>query len=460
MHGFSINSTAQSHYVNNGEEIQPQKNQETTTEKPLPIVEETKSIDTDNDKNKISAQELTIENFKEVIAKEYGCSYNKIKDNNSLAKRFSMILSNMSDEEKAEKLGFVLNEFQTNPCLIKVFFESFKDKEKAKECADSIDFNTFQELNPAAQKEIVKHMSVPGTQRLFNDYEENVYKFYHEHQELINKVYKNNLSDEERQSIIENLSDSDKLTINKYNELVNIGVNISAGVTCNKNFSIEDTENFMKQANDFFKELPNYNLFLEGMTKILSEDSNDLNIDKNKLTEILDKITDNKFSETVQKISEKSAIDESGKFKTAPLEVISESEEKIKEIKQTFPDTSTPETLTAVINDEIIESDDTIINYETLTQNGNITILKDVFAGKIKISEFLEQTAIKQYKLMDTAIQGNILLDASGKFFNDLIKNTKSSALENLLAAGWKGKCYDATQKVKNEVQERNDDVA
>ena len=61
---------------------------------------------------------------------------------------------------------------------------------------------------------------------------------------------------------------------------------------------------------------------------------------------------------------------------------------------------------------------------------------------------------------MDAAIQGDMLLNASGKFFNDLVKNTKSSTLENLLAIGWKGKSYDATQKVKDEAEERKDDVA
>ena len=61
---------------------------------------------------------------------------------------------------------------------------------------------------------------------------------------------------------------------------------------------------------------------------------------------------------------------------------------------------------------------------------------------------------------MNTAMQGNILLNATGEFFNDLVQNLETSTFEHLLSIGWKGRSYNATQKVKDEVEERRDDVA
>ena len=418
--------------------------------------------------NSISAKEenetlntgLTIENFKESMEKECECPFEKI-EKSILEKKFSLILANMSDEEKVSKLHNILNDFKTTPYLIKVFFESFKDKEKAKACADSIDVNTLFGLNDDVQKEVVKHMSAPGTQKLFNEYKEEVYNFYHEHQELIDRVYKNNLSEDERQNLIDSLSEDEKSIIKQYCELVQIGVNITQSAACNENLSQEEKEEFITQVNSFFNDLPNYNLFLEEMAKFISNDSNSLNIDKDKLTEILNKATENKFSEKLKDINEKSAIDkDTGMLKTTSVEKITESEEKIKEIKQAITETSAPQETTPEETKKEDIADTDIVDYETITGNGNIEVIKDVFTGKIKTSEYIKKTAIKQYKLMDAAIQGDMLLAASGKFFNDLVKNTKSSTLENLLAIGWKGKSYDATQQVINEAEERKDDVA
>jgi hypothetical protein len=195
----------------------------------------------------------------------------------------------------------------------------------------------------------------------------------------------------------------------------------------------------------------------------------EFNVDKNKIIEMLEKSSNNRFSKILEdKTREKSAVDTDGKFKQAPEDVIAKSEEKIQQIKQAITEASKIQNIKTEEGESSSEQtesntyavDTDTVNYETLTGNNNIAVLKDVFTGKIKISEYLEQTAIRQYKLMDTAMQGDMLLNASGKFFNDLVENTKSATLENLLSIGWKGKSFDATQKVKHEVEERNDDVA
>ena len=406
-----------------------------------------------------SNSELTPENFKETLAKEYNKPFDKI-DANIIEKHFSLMLSSMTDEEKATKINSILKDFQTNQNLIKIFFESFKDKEKAKACADSIDLNTLKDLSSNVQKEIIEHMSVPGTQKLFNEYEEKVYAFYHKHQDIIDKVYKNSLSEEERQKLIDSLTEDEKSVIKQYCELVQIGVNITQGVMGNENLSEEEKEEFITQANNFFKELPSYNLFLEEMAKFISNNPDDLNIDKKKLTEILDKLSENKFSDKVQELAEKSATDESGKFKTASEEVISKSEEKIKTIRQSLEEASTPEPIVVKKGETADTSDTGAVNYDTITGDDGTNIIKDIFTGKVKVSEYLEQVAIKKYKLMNTAMQGNILLNATGEFFNDLVQTLETSTFEHLLSIGWKGRSYDATQKVKDEVEERRDNVA
>ena len=415
----------------------------------------------DKRESEVLNSKLTPENFKDAIEKEFGCSFKKITNTSLIEKRFSEMLMSLSDEDKSAKLGFILSEFQDMPSLVKVFFESFKDKEKAKACADSIEFSDYKNLSKEVQSVIVKHMSAPGTHKLFNEYKEEAYTFYHKHHEVIDKIYKNNLSEEEQQKLIDSLPENEKSVIQQYCELVQIGVTITQYALQNNNFSPEDTENLINKANSFFKELPSYNVFLEGMAKLLSDGSANLNIDKNKLTEMLNKMSENKFSETVQKMGEKTAIDkETGLLKTADTETVAKSKEKILLIKESIKEETEPQPVIIKEIPEIAQNQDDIINYGMLTDDGNTSLLKDVFTGKIKVSEFLAQAAIKQYKLMDTAMQGNILLDSSGKFFNDLVANTKTSTLENLLSIGWKGRSFDATQKVKEEAEERKDDVA
>ena len=411
-----------------------------------------------------SNSELTLENFEKILEKEYKKPFNRIEANIK-EKHFSIILCNMSDEEKAAKLNFILNKFQINQNLIKIFFESFKDKEKAKACADSIDLNTLKDLSFDVQKEIIKHMSVPGTQKLFNECEDKVYAFYHKHQDIIDKVYKNSLSEEERQTLIDSLTEDEKSVIKQYCELVQIGINITQGVTGNENLSEEEKEEFITQANNFFKELPSYNLFLEEMAKFISNNPDDLNIDKKKLTEILDKLSENKFSDKVQKLAEKSAIDkDTGMLKTADKETIYLSKERIQEIKQNITDISNPEPIVVEAENSKSETNNTsdtgTISYKTITGDDGSDIIKDIFTGKVKVSEYLEQVAIKQYKLMNTAVQGNILLNATGEFFNDLVQTLETSTFEHLLSIGWKGRSYAATQQVKDEVEKRQDDVA
>ena len=63
-------------------------------------------------------------------------------------------------------MNFVINDLNDSK-LLKLFFDSFKDKSKISECADSVDYNTFKELNRDIRQELVMHMSAPGANKMF-----------------------------------------------------------------------------------------------------------------------------------------------------------------------------------------------------------------------------------------------------------------------------------------------------
>ncbi len=86
--------------------------------------------------------------------------------------------------------------------------------------------------------------------------------------------------------------------------------------------------------------------------------------------------------------------------------------------------------------------------------------IKDLITGKVKVQTKSEETAvIEGYKLLNTAIQGNLLQRSTGEFFNKLIDNTKTSTLRDLIAVGWKGRSFAITKQVEETIEERKDDV-
>ena len=442
------------------------KLQDINTETPLPLVE-TESVSGSVDKNpeKVFNTKLTLKNFKQSIVEMYAennrdnCKFEDIPSN-FVIEQFAKAIESMSDDEKEKNFSFVMNEFKSKPELIAVYIRSIQNKNIATNCAESINLDTIAELNQInenAALEIVKHLSKNKLIDYLKQNDENFKSLYNEKGEIINsvldKVQKGESLSKEELEIKKSLDAFIELK-----SLLEIGAYESECLTETEQ---ADVMKAVEQSNKQYPPLIQ-DYYVKYLATYVSSHRDSLDFDK--LTRILDITTDNKFSEQLQIISEKSATDESGKFKTASEEVIAKSEEKIQAIKQSIEEASTSEPIVAEIKNSKSEtanaSDTGIVSYETITGDDSAGIIKDIFTGKIKVSEYLEQVAIKKYKLMDTAMQGNILLNATGEFFNDLVKTLETSTFEHLLSVGWKGRSYDATQRVKDEIEERKNDVA
>lgn len=472
MSGFGINKTIQTGYNGSIEENKQITNtSETSAEKPLPIVAEDKPSEKASDKkNNVLTTKLTPENFEQTVVQEYSEIKGKIltlKDvpDAFLIEKFHLLLANMSDDDKCAKSQEILTMFQSRLTLVKEFFNSFKDPKKAQECADNISLyiNKLENIDSGVLSEIIKNMSVPGTNKLFKQCKEGTYEFYQKHQELIDKVYKNNLSEKERQVLIDSLSNEDKQILEQYCQLTNILLNITQYSLENGNLSQEEKEDLVKDSFNFFKLLPSgCDRFLESFAHIYSDNSNNLNFDKTKLAKLINELSDNKFSETIQKMSEKSAVDsETGMLKNKSEEVVTTSEQKIEAIKQeialnTQRETSLPQD---AHTPEPANNEAPLI--QAFSGKYSFENIKDIIIGKTKTQcKSEEKAAIEGYKLLNTAMQGNLLQRSTGDFFNKLIDNTKTSTLKELLAVGWKGRSFDITKKVEETIEERKDDVA
>ena len=385
------------------------------------------------DFNKLSAEEKKtyIKEYFESKLKEYTAKpdMDKTKAQQLLLVDFEMLVSNTPDDEKHLLLNTAAEVFKS-PEAIKLLFNAFEDKNKAMQLADSVSLEYIERLDnieSSSSEEIVKHMSAEKIIEYLQKSNESFNEFYQTNKEavdrVIDKVQKGEELSEEEQGI--------KAKLDSYEELRNI---LITGARENVFMSQDDKNK------------------VEIITKELEDKQ------PSKLREY------KQFYEAEKSAKEKSATDESGKFKTASEEVISKSEEKIKTIRQSIEEASTPEQMVVEAKNSKSEttktSDAGTVCYETITGDDGTDIIKDIFTGKVKVSEYLEQVAIKKYKLMNTAMQGNILLNATGEFFNDLVQTLETSTFEHLLSIGWKGRSYDATQKVKDEVEERRDNVA
>ena len=265
---------------------------------------------------------------------------------------------------------------------------------------------------------------------------------------------------------IENLTDDELRVFAKYKDLIHGTVSAISQISQRPELS----EELNKHYKQLFDKLQTLNISNEvfGYVQSFFEQNKNIfqDITKDDFIKKLNKLTDNKYSEAIGDTNPDNLYDKKSTnknddlFKTASPKVIAQSEENIRSIRQFMADTSSQDVYTVEPKSDSSATNNESPVVEAASQNVNIKILTDIFTGKVKISKFFEQAAIKQYKLMDTAAQGNILLKATGKFFNDLVDNTKSSTLENLINAGWKGRSFDATKKVKDAIEERNDDVA
>ncbi len=420
----------------------------------------------DHKDNTVLTSELTVENFKESMEKEFGCSFNEIKDYDAIEERFMQLLKKLSDDEKTEKLMLILTEFNTKPALIKIFFNSFENPEKAQECADKIDLKTRNSLTKDANSVIIKHMSAPGSKKLLKDCGEIAEKIYNKHKEIIENLFKSGLTEEQRQEEINKLPETVKNDILEYCKLAEISLTIvQDAVTNSEKYTSEDSEEIITIANNIYHEQPIYNIFLEKIAKIFSNDSNNLNIDKSKLTELLDKLSDNKFSEEMQKQAEKTSYDqENGGYKTGTEAEFDAAAKKAEELKEAIVSNTPSENDLPKLEPRDIElkgdSNASLLTPKLYGDKFSFDAIKDLITGKVKVQTKSEETAvIEGYKLLNTAIQGNLLQRSTGEFFNKLIDNTKTSTLRDLIAVGWKGRSFAITKQVEETIEERKDDV-
>ena len=407
--------------------------------------------------NTLSADEKEkyIKEYFESKLKEYLSNPNT-KDNayNVLLTDFMILINKTSDSEKKLLLKTAMEVFKSSDAVSHLL-QSFQNDSLRTECADSLDFEYLKEINNKEKTAIVTgYFSKPNFVKYLKEINENFRIFYDANKDVIDRL----CCGEKPQNKEEEKIQSE---LNKY---LNLSAGLTIGASYNKNLTKEEQKEYAKNINDAVKQYPIYNKYLESLAEYVLQKQTAQDIPVDKLKELLNEITDNKFSEELNKLSEKSATDETGKFKTASEEVIAKSEEKIQAIKQSIEAASTPEQIfieTKNNKEKTTASSGTnIIDYETISGDDGVNIIKDIFTGKVKVSEYLEQVAIKKYKLMNTAMQGNILLNATGEFFNDLVQTLETSTFEHLLSIGWKGRSYDATQKVKDEVEERRDNVA
>ena len=381
----------------------------------------------DFSKLSIKEKKAFIKEYFESKLKEYMAKPNmdETKAQQLLLVDFEILVSNTPDDEKHLLLETAAEVFKS-PDAIKLLFDSFEDKNKAMQLADSVSLDYIKDKGLIA-KEIVKHMSAEKAIEYLQTHDKEFKEFYESHKEVvdrvIDKVQKGEELSDEEQGI--------KAKLDSYEELRNI---LITGTRENVYISQEDKKKIEFKIKEIEEKQPS------------------------KLREY------KQYYEAEKYAKEKSATDETGKFKTASKEVIAKSEEKIQAIKQSIDESVKLEPIVIEAKNSKSETTNTpdtgIVSYETITGDDGADIIKDIFAGKIKVSEYLEQVAIKKYKLMNTAMQGNILLNATGEFFNDLVENLETSTFEHLLSIGWKGRSYDATQKVKEEVEERKNDVA
>ena len=385
------------------------------------------------DFNKLSTEEKKayIKEYFESKLKEYMAKpdMTEEKAQQLLLLDFETLVSNTTDDEKHLLLETAAEVFKS-PEAVKLLFDSFEDKNKAIQLADSVSLEYLEHLDSidsSSSEEIVKHMSAEKIIEYLQKSNESFNEFYQANKEaidrVIDKVQRGEELSEEEQGI--------KTKLDSYEELRNI---LITGARENVYMSQDAKKKIELKIKEIEDKQPS------------------------KLREYKE------FCEAEKSAKEKSATDETGKFKTASEEVIDKSKEKIQAIKQSIEDASNPKPIVAEAKNSKGESADTsdtsVINYDTITGDDGTDIIKDIFTGKIKVSEYLEQVAIKKYKLMNTAMQGNILLNATGKFFNDLVQNLETSTFEHLLSIGWKGRSFYATEQVKNEVEERKNDVA
>ena len=397
---------------------------------------------------------LTLDNFKAAMIKKYAEDNDgkevEFKDipNSLIKENFALLLSGLSDKEKSMQASSIITEFKDKSCLIQMFFESFQDKAETTKCADSIDSSMLlKEEYSEILKTITKHMSVPGTNRLFESYEEKFYNYYHTNQELIDKVFKNNVPEE-------SLTEDEQKIINEYKRLAGIGTKIAQASLENENFTPEDSENLINRINDFYKESYFYQEFLENMASFISNSENKLSLSKEKLESLLDKISDSQYSKTAQIVNSKSSLDtETGNFKVPDENIIVAAKQQQSELLQRILK-ETPNEEGYVVAQTL--PDTTFEPVYESTGFLNFKDLKNIVTSNQNSTKSEENAALNSYKKMSAANQVLLFtLGIKGTYFEEFLNIAKTPTIQTLNSIGFKADTVANTNKIEDELNEK-----
>lgn len=382
---------------------------------------------------------------------------------------FKNLLSRTSDED----YKVLLNAF------IKV---ASKENEKfagiiatIKEFKDPDVFKKF--LNDELPAICAKYnLDVEKTQQIFRSLAKTAKETGLESREFMNKVLDlinpDNVYNKlvEKQKNGEELSKEESEYITNYGEFKRIEAKKKSGeaLTEEENKFLADFEARKKQiegafvaalvgenpndAKKLFEAAAEYGISKEDIIQQIIEFSK--NYDDYKVdTNILDEATGGAYSQALAQsnnIENSSAENSYGLSQRVSVEIFSQSADNLPILRAQVVEEK-EEPLTVVQNKVIKTETAKLTSYDDI---------KNIITGKRKIFSSAErQSAIAKYKLLNVAMQGALLQQSIGKFFNDLIENTKTSTLENLLAVGWKGRSVSITDQVKEIIEERNEDI-
>ncbi len=411
---------------------------------------------------------ITFENFEEAMVKKYAeingetVDFSNIPDD-FLAKHFKKVLAQKSDEQKVSLINDVINKFKNKPILVKALFDSIQDKNIKMNCADNVDSKLLMQAGyEGVLAEVTKHKSAPGTNKLFDELKNKLEAIssYEKNKNIIDKVYKNNYP-------VEKLTEDELKILNEYNHFAELQTIVVKSSLSNKNFTKEDTEQFINKANESFKDTPYYRTFLHEIAVYISDNKNSLNLSREELSEIFDKASNKEYSKVAEKIPDKSAIDsETGNFKKtaeqAEIQVIKQNIETSKqEIARNSEEESNKYQIIQDLPNKVKNPAKSNSGTNTSTfLSYNFENLKDIITGKIKNSKFVEideNSVINKFSEMNTSEQILLLgTHMKGKYFRNFIKNAKDTTLKLWVDLGMKASSVDDTKFVI-QVQQDNE---
>lgn len=433
------------------------------------VAEEIKNVEkiTVNDiiqnQSKVNGKNVDTDNVdeKKNCLKEYFEKLNEIDPERAKKELISLIM-NSSDEEKMLLMP-VLTQVFKDAEILEYLFQSFSSKDNAAKFADSISAEEFREIEDTKiQSTIVKHMSESIRLDKIREHDAEFEKFYNENQAYIEQILL------KRKQGIKNNNDLEEPLNSIADELdkfLNASVSYTAGIL-ESDMSDDKKREAIKEVDKATNKHPDlHNAYLEAVAVYFNNPDNNFNISIDKVKEILDEVTECKFSNVIEKVvEEQSAIDSTtGNFKTPSTQEIEEKKDYLSYLTQQTlngAQNDEPQSFVVVSGSKENESDKTFIPLLN-AQTYNVSQILDIITGKKSDATKAEENeAIESYKLLNTAIQGNLLRSASGKFFNKLLENTKTLTLKLLLATGWKANSFAETQKVKETVEERKQESA